>query len=215
MKPTTPVQGSLFDTTPPLPTAAAEQPAPEAPTRKKMQGWAKFDRDQNPAHRLVLGRRWAAGPTALFVGLNPSKASAVKSDTTLAKIIGFTERLTDCGASVVGNLYSLIATDADDLVAAALRGDDVVHPDNDAELDRMAREASCIFVVVSGHPLVAHRLPAVVDILAASGAPLYCLGLTKDGWPLHPSRLGYDEGSRRPFTAEDLATMLRPKRRAR
>lgn len=212
MTPTSPVQGSLFAAEPSIDPPDDGLSDACAPKLADCAGWALFDDDTNPKHRLRIGRRWGEGPTALFVGLNPSTAGAVKGDTTLAKIVGFTHRLTDCRASTVANLYSYIATDTGDMEAAASRGEAIVHPDADQHLDALAREASIAFLVVSGHRLVRARLPVVVDILATAGVELYCLGLTKDGFPLHPSRLPYDRASMQPVTGEMIARILAPKR---
>lgn len=210
MKPRVPEQRSLFD----LPAAPAT-PEASIPKLADAEGWAEFDDDEKPKHRLRVGRRWGEGPTALFVGLNPSKAGAKQPDATLAKILGFTHRLTDCRAFEVGNLYSYIATDTSDMEAAAKRGEVILDARNDERLAAMAREASMAFLVVSGHRLVSPRITPVVEILAAAGLETYCLGLTKEGFPLHPSRLPYDKGSVRPFTREDLTRLVHDKGSAR
>lgn len=47
--------------------------------------------------RYALTRRWADGPTALFIMLNPSTADACADDPTIRRCIGFARR-EGCGA---------------------------------------------------------------------------------------------------------------------
>jgi hypothetical protein len=68
-------------------------------------------------YRYRLWRRWADGPTVLFVMLNPSTADADVDDPTIRRCIGFA-RSWGAGALEVVNLYAWRATQPAELKAA-------------------------------------------------------------------------------------------------
>jgi hypothetical protein len=137
-------------------------------------------------YRYELARRWALGPTARFIMLNPSTADAELDDPTIRRCVGFARAL-GCGGIVVANLYAYRATRPADLWRAA----DPVGPRNDHILRELAARTAA-----TGAPLIAawgarvrpDRVEAVLHLLEAAGARdlLTALGVTKDGAPRHP-----------------------------
>lgn len=136
--------------------------------------------------RYVLWRRWADGPMAAFIGLNPSKADELDNDATIRRCIGFAKRWKRSGFYML-NLYAFCATYPRDLLLAP----DPVGPENDAAMAAYARLAD---PVVAAWGMNAHGFERTRKVLAwlnASEIPLHCLGRTKEGAPRHPVRLAY------------------------
>lgn len=115
----------------------------------------------------------------LWVMLNPSTADATINDPTIVRIIRFSDRLGFARAAVV-NLFALRATDPRNLRLAG----DPVGPENDAHIERMAREADSIILGYGADPMAADRAASVRALLA--GRKLHCLGKMKGGAPRHP-----------------------------
>jgi len=147
-----------------------------------------------PLRRYLLWRIWKPdAPRALFIGLNPSTADAMKDDPTVRKLAGFTRREGAGGFELV-NLISERATDPSD-----------VHGDPEPEeADRYIEAAlqRCSIVVAvwgEGSKLckrardLALERDAFVTVAAESaGRDLLCLGVTKGGQPRHPLYLAGD-----------------------
>lgn len=139
------------------------------------------------AHRYRLFRRWKeALKRAVFIGLNPSVANALRDDPTVRVCMGFADRW-GCGEFVIVNLFGLIATDPAELAT---------HPDpvgvaNDGFIYEAAREADILVAAWGdgGGRLGAARARAVMGILACRD--VRCLGITKSGAPRHPLRVAY------------------------
>lgn len=131
-------------------------------------------------YRYILGRRWASGPRATFIMLNPSTADAEQDDPTIRRCIGFA-RSWGMGALQVVNLYALRSTDP----SALWRAIDPIGPDNDNVLTAAA-------IVHTDAPLVAawgaNAKPwRVANVIRLPGMErLQALGVTKDGHPRHP-----------------------------
>jgi len=148
-----------------------------------MRRSAVFDRTRR--YRYLLRRRWAAGPTAVFVLLNPSTADDRRDDATIRRCIGFARRW-GCGSLEVVNLFARRATRPADL----MRAHDPVGPDNDRYLRAAARRSDHLIVGWGGHGTYLGRARAV-EILMDGVRPVHCLGLTRTGEPRHPLRLPY------------------------
>ena len=141
-------------------------------------------------YRYALTRRWAEGPAAAFVMLNPSTADAREDDATVRKCVGFARRW-GAGGLVVANLYALRATDPRDLARAA---DPVGGEAADHVLRRVHDLAADIRWVVAAWggslpPGGDARARAVVAIV---GPLVWCFGRTRGGQPRHPLMLSYD-----------------------
>lgn len=119
------------------------------------------------------------GP-AVFIMINPSYADAERDDRTIGRCRSFA-RDWGCDGIIVGNMYGLISSDPDVLWTHP----DPVGPENDAHLVEIIRGAGEI-VCAWGADARADRVAAVVAVLAAAGARLRCLGITKSGAPRHP-----------------------------
>lgn len=140
---------------------------------------AAFSVDRN--YRYGLTRRWAPGPTACWVMLNPSTASAFKDDATIKRVISFTQRI-ECGGLVVVNLYALRSTKPD----ALWNHKDPVGPLCDQFLRSNATSRTLTIAAWGTHGARNRRGQHVADTLADAGISTYCLGVTANGQPKHP-----------------------------
>lgn len=142
-------------------------------------------------YRYGLWRRWGDRPgTLTWVMLNPSTANADLDDPTIRRCRAFTAREGFDGMNVV-NLYALRATDPRALSAHP----DPVGPENDAWLAgrlAAARSGATKIVCAWGAGAQTWRANAFRIKASAEGAPLWCLGKTKDGHPRHPLYLKAD-----------------------
>ncbi|MEO0378938.1 MAG: DUF1643 domain-containing protein [Pseudomonadota bacterium] len=138
-------------------------------------------------YRYSLTRVWNdKGRRVLFVMLNPSTATEVQNDPTVercerrARHLGF-------GAFQVTNIFAWRATDPRDMKAAS----DPVGPDNDAALRAGTQWADEIIAAWGTHGAHLDRGAAVASLLQGADAPLFHLGLSKEGHPKHPLYLPY------------------------
>lgn len=127
----------------------------------------------------------------LWVMVNPSTADATNDDHTIRKCMGFAQRWGIETFDVV-NLFAFRSKDIKRL-KIEMDSLDIVGPDNDAQIRYHARKAD--FVVCAWGSK--HKLPKkyaesrpqeVLRILNdnTAGSPIYCLGRTKAGCPVHP-----------------------------
>ena len=143
-------------------------------------------------YRQALTRDWTpegSPPRAvLFVGMNPSTADAAASDPTCHRELGFA-RAWGFTRYLKGNVLDWRATSPRDLPGPDLE----CSPANIPALLAMAREAE---MIVMAHGRLPARHAALVArataALAATGRPLRCFGLNKDGSPKHPLYLRKD-----------------------
>lgn len=130
------------------------------------------------------------GKSVAFVMVNPSTADAETDDATIRKVKGFAARM---GGSrvVVGNLFAFRATDIDALKTAA----DPVGPGNDEHLRRILQDTDACIVAWGAlsklPPALRTRWATFADMAGTMGIPLRCLGVARDGHPLHPCMIGY------------------------
>ncbi|WP_082167388.1 DUF1643 domain-containing protein [Methylobacterium aquaticum] len=137
--------------------------------------------------RVIEGALQAA-PSIAWIMVNPSTADAAKDDQTIKKVRGFS-RLAGAGRIVVGNLFAFRSKDVRLLRDAS----DPIGPENDTHL-RAIIQGSEIVVVAWGSlgklpRSLRERWRDVVRI--ADGKTLMCIGIAKDGHPLHPQMEGY------------------------
>jgi len=137
-------------------------------------------------YRVWLSRTFAeveGDGIALWIGMNPSTASALVDDPTVRRETDFTRRW---------GLSRYIKTNVMDYRAThprMLLEDGVVpcSPDNIPAIRDFAAEADVIVLGFGAlHPKLLHHGEAVVRALRADGRRLMCLGLTKQGLPRHP-----------------------------
>src|SRR5437868_5379323 len=96
--------------------------------------------------RYLLWRRWAEGPIANFLMLNPSTADEVKLDPTCTRAQRYAERW-GYGALIVTNVFALRATDPKEL----LRSEHPVGRTNDRAILRAAKEAALVVCAWGNH----------------------------------------------------------------
>lgn len=148
---------------------------------------AEFDIEQPELWRYSLERRFtylrprlpAIWRSVLFVGLNPSTATAEQDDPTIRREAGFAR---DWGFEryLKGNVYALRSTDPKALYSAV----DPVGPRNRATLKALMDRADLIVAAWGANKL--H--PAAVEIaqMILADPRTRCLGVTKGGAPKHP-----------------------------
>lgn len=134
--------------------------------------------------RYRLCRRWAEGPTILFVMLNPSTADAEQDDATIRRCVKFAQAH-DCGALEVVNLFAYRATDPRELRNAWYP----VGPENDQHIVAAARECSLLCLAWGAHVAGLERPQIVLPMLRDLGVELCCLRITRSGYPQHPLML--------------------------
>ncbi len=138
-------------------------------------------------YRYALTRTWdAAAPRIAFVMLNPSTASEVSDDPTLARCV---RRAKDggWGALRVCNLFALRATLPSRLKAhAAADG-----PENEAALASACRWADALVAAWGVHGAHLGQGPRTEAWLRGQTRTFLHLGLTRDGHPKHPLYVSY------------------------
>ncbi|MCA0271224.1 MAG: DUF1643 domain-containing protein [Proteobacteria bacterium] len=133
------------------------------------------------AYRYRLSRDWGGGPRIAFIMLNPSTASELRNDPTVARCEGRARRGGFGGFDVL-NLFAFRATRPEDLRAAA-------DPFGAANADTVLEVASRAATVVCGWGVHGAHLgqgAAMRGALAAKSIPLWHLGLTREFHPRNP-----------------------------
>lgn len=168
--------GIVTNLLPGMPASAKDQPAVPVPVIRD----ATLSGDG--VYRFELFRRWASGPIATWIMLNPSTADHRVEDATIRRCMSFS-RSFGCGAMTVVNLYAYRATDPDALWLAV----DPVGRNNDQYLTEAARRSGD-----KDGPLIAAwganaRPDRIAAVLALPGMDrLTALAVTKAGQPKHP-----------------------------
>lgn len=142
-------------------------------------------------HRYLLRRDWIRNKRGLvnFIMLNPSTADDLYDDATSRRCIGFAKRWGFSGL-VVTNLFAFRATDPSELKDLALRNLPLaIGQHNDSHLIEAARNVEAIVCAWGNHGNLLNRDEAVRDLLASYD--LWCIRLTKEGFPVHPVREAY------------------------
>lgn len=139
--------------------------------------------------------------TALWLMLNPSKAGKIKDDPTVKKVVGFSQRW-GFNTAVVVNLIPDIATDPWDL--PHWHGIDL---ENAEYIKKWASVADMTILAYGTVPKAfAGRIALPGHIYSAKrlvGSDLYCIDLTSDGSPRHPSRCAYTQNPQRFYGWKD------------
>lgn len=141
-------------------------------------------------HRVTLFRKWiGTGGSINWIMLNPSTADDVFDDPTIRKCIGFS-KLWGFSSLVVTNLFSFRATDPADLRAMVRVDYANAVGDNDGHLIEQATAANLVVAAWGTHGNLAGRADDVMNRVLPE-VDLYCIGLTKDGFPTHPCMAKY------------------------
>lgn len=140
-------------------------------------------------YRYALTRTWDANGTKVqFVMLNPSTATEVQNDPTVERCERRARALGH-GAFRVTNIFAWRATDPRLMRAAK----DPVGCANDAAILEGAVWAHQTICAWGTHGEHLGRGAQVAELLRASGAPLFHLGLSKAGHPKHPLYIAYTQ----------------------
>ena len=138
-------------------------------------------------YRYSLTRVWdAKGKRVAFIMLNPSTATEVQNDPTVercerrARALGF-------GAFCVTNIFAWRDTDPRKMRAAQ----DPVGPRNDLAISEACDWADMVIAAWGTHGAHLKRGASVEALLRGKSAPVYHLGLSKDGHPKHPLYIAY------------------------
>jgi hypothetical protein len=157
-----------------------------------MHGAAEFYGPRD-CYRLWTSRWWVDDPMAefaLWIGMNPSMATAFVNDPTVTREVGFT-REWGYGAYMKCNAMDYRATDQ-----KLLRSPGVV-PCSDRNLETIrakAADANCRKIILcfgAPHKSLRRYGEQVVSTLKADGRKMFCMRLTKDGLPGHPLYVPY------------------------
>jgi hypothetical protein len=154
---------------------------------------ATFSTDRK--RRFDLIRDWrdeigASQTTVLFGMLNPSKADEKDDDPTVRKTVGFGRRW-GFGRVVLVNLNPIVATDP-----WSLPHWDGLDRDNQEAIRRWQGEADMVVAAWGSVPRGLAKTIALSELAHSFRemvlhVPLYCIGTTLRGAPLHPSRAAY------------------------
>ena len=147
-----------------------------------------------PQCRLVLERDGGPGPTAAWLMCNPSRADGLSDDPTMARVIGHSARW-GYPRSLVGNVWAWRTPYPADLWPALASGAytlEMIEANVEA-LTMIGGQADVHIAAFGAEP--GRRLPRAImraiDAFTLGGRfPLYCIGTTEDGLPLHPLARG-------------------------
>ena len=123
---------------------------------------------------------WGKG-RCCFVMLNPSTADEVQNDPTVRRCINFAAGWGYASLWVV-NIFALRATDPAELRKVT----DPVGPENDAHLAAAFRQANIVIAAWGNQGQLGSRSSDVRALMARTGTPIRCLGMTAMGEPRHP-----------------------------
>ncbi|MGA0337414.1 MAG: DUF1643 domain-containing protein [Vulcanococcus sp.] len=138
-------------------------------------------------YRWWLERQWQPqAPRLLFVGLNPSRATAERDDPTLRRLIAFAQAW-GYGSLEVLNLFARISASP----AVLRRSADPIGPQTDQWLQRRLgvladAPGAAVWLGWGNGGRWRDRDQAVLRLLRQQAVPLLALGLTASGQPRHP-----------------------------
>lgn len=135
--------------------------------------------------RFRLSRTWGASPRLAFILLNPSTATELRNDPTIARCEGRARRTGHGGVDIL-NLFAFRATRPADLLAAP----DPVGSGNSGIVLDTAAAAGLIVCGWGLHGAHLDQGTLLRRLLSDRGLPLWHLGLTRDGHPRHPLYVG-------------------------
>lgn len=157
--------------------------------------------------RWLLKREWEptfnTAPSMLgWVMNNPSFAGKDHDDATVRKCIGFSKRWGFSGI-MVANIVPVVSTDPWKLPPWS-----GLYVDNEPYLNRVLVACAATVVAWGSMPrslskTIARQEHILHFLKLADQRPLFCIGLTQNGDPLHPSRAPYTDDMR-PFRSPYL-----------
>lgn len=143
--------------------------------------------------RFLLGQTGVKN--VLFIGINPSIADNWNADMTIKKIIKFAE-LNGYDGWIIANIYPQRTTNPKYLHNN--KDLDLVNKNIEA-IRSLVKSGSIAGVVACWGNLINHRKffkGLLQDIIYETGLdniPWFCIDLTKEDIPRHPSRIGYKD----------------------
>jgi len=176
----------------PSPVAATLSPAAPRPLaetlRRELRASCTSSASFSPCrrYRYMLLRRWGSpvSPRVLFIGLNPSTADEQRDDATIRREVRYAIEW-GYGGLLKANLYGWRSTDPKGLKVPPNPVDHGCGM-NDKIIAMHAQRCELIVAAWGAFSGIEHRAAAVLKLL---NRPVHCLGLSKDGAPLHPLRL--------------------------
>lgn len=140
----------------------------------------------NRSHRYALFRQWEKGGKMMMViGLNPSDADETRDDPTIRKCVGFAQRWGYTALMMV-NAFAIVGDEP-----KVIRE----HPSPIGEgcntAIRLGASYSRLVVAAWGDLCPERRAFDVLDLLVRES--VWCIGKTRKGNPLHPSRTAYTD----------------------
>lgn len=149
------------------------------------KGEAVYSPDERFRYRLL--REWdREKPRLLLVMLNPSKATAERSDGTITRCISFARDF-EFGSLSVVNIFALRSTDPK---ALYVNPDDAIGELNDIYIKAEALSAAEIICAWGTHGALNRRDTTVLGILreaaGITGAAIKCFVRNADNSPRHP-----------------------------
>jgi hypothetical protein len=133
-------------------------------------------------YRYLLRRRWNEGPNCLFIGLNPSTATADSDDATVRKCVALA-RTWGFSGMAMANLFAVRCRYPQILSTHR----DPVGPDNDRFLLPAVKQAHTIVAMWGNHGLKSYgKLARRDQYILSLRDDWRCIGITKHGAPRHP-----------------------------
>lgn len=146
-------------------------------------------------HRYSLWRFWDDKPKVLFIGVNPSRADAVRTDNTISKCINFTKKW-GFGGLYFANLFSFrtpYVYRRQLETASIIPGDEKWEPlvENlnhacneitDMYLQQMIHDSAIVVCAWGSWPFIEDRAKKVLEMIDEPT----CFGINQDGHPKHP-----------------------------
>lgn len=148
-------------------------------------------------YRHLLTRDWTAygiggaqeRPRVVWIGMNPSTATAEVDDPTMIRVRGFTERF-GYSSYAMCNVMDYRTTNPSFLTSAS------VNPCSSNNLFAIFKACEDAKLIIAAWgalgPTLSKYARIVKSELTASGHELWCLGMTKYGQPRHPLYLRKD-----------------------
>ncbi len=165
------------------------------PIKPEIERSAAISRCGN--YRWTLHRKWGDGYRVCWIMLNPSTADAERDDPTLRRCIHFSKAW-GYGSLIVVNLYPFRSSSPEECRRwAGWEGSrdwyirDAIHFQNLPVVVEAAKQCQ---MVVAGWGAAAWVMDFAThlcaEVMEGTGHPIYCLGTTKSGAPLHPMARG-------------------------
>lgn len=134
-------------------------------------------------YRYYLRRFWNTGEKhVMFIGLNPSTATASTDDPTIRRCINFAKSWGYAGMYMC-NLYAYISTDPKKLI---ISGEEIAV--TNSYLRECAGFVDIIVFAWGAFELHKKRMNEIIEMFPAA----YCIKHTKNGYPSHPLYLKSD-----------------------